>query len=118
MSAKDSTAVLQAALLNLGWSGITEAGGWCPFQIQGTLHGEEVYVRERHDMYTIELIRDGKYVLVDTGDYYTLYGPSSSTVHAATFATSKVLDYLRAEGCPHDANTRFCPDCGTRLIQD
>lgn len=117
---------------------LNQIGGAAPFTIDLTVDGRKVYVRSRHELYSIristreapleEISYDAEHIIVEEGDEQTLfgytYGPDTESspdqdlyARILAYVVNSVRIFLLREKCNHDAAepANFCATCGLQL---
>lgn len=121
-------AALAAAAERLGVEA-TEVGLFAPWVIVGTLDGRAFSMRERWEAYEILVAPDDnpllnpwgapqgtEVILVASGTIDDLYIGAPDYDRALTFIVAAIRSFLRRRTCTHDLGGRYCPRCGTALI--
>jgi hypothetical protein len=118
---------------------IESIGGAAPFTMDGIIDNRRVYVRSRHDIYSInlapesdplsEISFDEEYIIVEEGPEWVLF-PEHNTSdlevdelnymlysYVVEYVTNAVRVYLLREKCKHPRGSGFyfCPECGSQL---
>jgi hypothetical protein len=112
----------------------TVAVSAAPFVITGTVDGRGFYLRERHGVWRVTIAPDDEPGIdpwaapveratldVASGSDDDLVDPEGGfgAVRALDVAVTAVRTYLRQCACPHTTaprHARYCPRCGTALI--
>jgi hypothetical protein len=101
-------------------------GGAAPFVIRGRVDGRGFFLRERHDVWRVEIAADDTpdvdpwtlpatdaTIVVASGDSDDLCVDGRfDEVRALCVAVDSVRLFLLRRDCAHDGAARFCPHCG------
>lgn len=110
---------------------VTSWGGMAPYVLRGVVDGRAFFLRERHDMWRVEIAgddrpdidpwtdRDGDSIVVAEG----VSDVFDHAVNEGTFfdvaildtAVSAVRSFLQRRSCPHDRAETYCPRCGVAM---
>lgn len=108
---------------------LTHCGGGAPFVIRGHVDGRGFFLRERHDLWRVEIAPDQTpnidpwTAARDVPTITVAYGDSSELdqngrfdpAHALRVAVDAVRLFLQRRSCPHTNAARFCPACGVEV---
>lgn len=108
---------------------IWEAGGGAPYVVRGVVDGRFFYLRERHDMWRVEIApdnnplldiwvntlpREANRIVVAEGTVSTLYNDDEA--NPVRVAVEAVRLFLARRECDHEGALRFCPHCGIEAV--
>lgn len=103
-------------------------GGGAPYVICGEVDGRAFFLRERHDMWRVEIAGDqtplenpwnsaaADSIVVAEGVSEAFYGENYE-VEALELAVSAVRTFIQRRECAHSTTGRWCSECGV-LIEE